>query len=199
MSATDRSEPAPQALIYFSEHEARTVDAIAARILPGTEDDPGAREAGATIYVDRALSGFLRELQTFYRRALRRLDDYSTERYGSRFAELGDDDQDRVLSELEAAGGAGEGESELREVSWGEESLLPTFFEVVREHIVQGTFCDPAYGGNQGLVGWRLIGFPGVHWGYSEEQMQPGYDARLIPIKTLADLLRDRPWAEEQR
>lgn len=199
MSATEPTENALPALTYFSEHEARTVDALAARILPGNEDDPGAREAGATIYVDRALSGFLRELQTFYRRALRRLDDHSAERYGSCFADLGEDDQDRVLSELEAAGNADASESEVREVSWGDESLLPTFFEVVREHIVQGTFCDPAYGGNQRLVGWRLIGFPGVHWGYSEEQMQPGYDARLIPIGTLADLRRERSRTEGER
>lgn len=186
------------ALLFFNEHEARTVDAIAARILPGNDDDPGAREAGATIYVDRSLSGFLRELQTFYRRALRRLDEQAAERYGGRFADLGEDDQDRVLTELETAGGADEAESELREVGWGDESLLPTFFEVVREHVVQGTFCDPAYGGNRGLAGWRLIGFPGVHWAYSEEQMQPGYDARQIPIGTLADLRRERPRAKEE-
>lgn len=197
MSATDPT--GVPALVFFNEREARAVDAIAARIIPGDESDPGAREAAATIYVDRALGGFLRELQTFYRRALRRLDDHCRERHGVDFADLVADEQDHVLGELEAAGRGGEGESELREVSWNEESLLGTFFEVVREHVVQGTFCDPAYGGNRGLVGWRLLGFPGAQWGYSEEQMQPGYDARLIPIRTLADLRNARPWEEGRR
>jgi gluconate 2-dehydrogenase gamma chain len=182
------------ALIFLNDHEARTLDAIASRIIPGDVSDPGAREAGATTYIDRALGGFLRELQTFYRRALRRLDDECLALHGKRFVELGMDDQDQVLAQLEEGGRGSDGEPELREVSWDEESLLWTFFEVVREHVVQGTFCDPAYGGNRELVGWRLIGFPGAHWGYAEEQMQPGAEARLITIKTLADLRAERPW-----
>jgi gluconate 2-dehydrogenase gamma chain len=185
------------ALIFFNEHEARTLDAIAGRIIPGDEADPGAREAAATIYVDRALGGFLRELQTFYRRALRRLDEQCRDRRGAAFADLGEEEQDGVLAELEALGHGDEGESEVREVTWSEEQLLGSFFEVVREHILQGTFCDPVYGGNRDLVGWRLLGFPGAQWGYSEEQMQPGFDARLIAIGTLADLRRTRPWEQE--
>jgi gluconate 2-dehydrogenase gamma chain len=189
--------PGTDALSFFNDHEAQTVDAIAARLIPGDESDPGAREAGATTYIDRALGGFLRELQTFYRRALRRLDDHCITVYGRRFVELGVAEQDHVLAQLEAGGRGSEGESELRQVSWDDESLLWTFFEVVREHVVQGTFCDPVYGGNRDFAGWRLIGFPGAHWGYSEEQMQPGVDARLIPIKSLADLRDERAWQRE--
>jgi gluconate 2-dehydrogenase gamma chain len=191
--------PETDALTFLNDHEAETLDAIAARIIPGDESDPGAREAGATTYIDRALGGFLRELQTFYRRALRRLDDQCLARHGKRFVDLGLGQQDQVLAQLEAGGRGSQGESEVREVSWDDESLLWTFFEVVREHVVQGTFCDPAYGGNRELVGWRLIGFPGAHWGYSGEQMQPGADARLISIKTLANLREERPWEAEQQ
>ena len=36
------------------------------------------------------------------------------------------------------------------------------FFALVRTHTIQGTFCDPAYGGNANFVGWDLIGYPGV-------------------------------------
>lgn len=198
MSATEPAPPSLEAsetaLLFFNEHEARTVDAIAARIIPGDEADPGAREAGATTYVDRALAGFLRELQTFYRRGLSRLDDDCREQTGSSFADLSADEQDRILGRLEAGAQGAAGESEVRDVSWNDESLLATFFEVIREHVLQGTFCDPVHGGNRGLVGWRLIGFPGAHWGYSAEQMKPGYDARLIPIRTLSDLRHERPW-----
>jgi gluconate 2-dehydrogenase gamma chain len=52
-------------------------------------------------------------------------------------------------------------------------------------------FCDPAYGGNRDGVGWKLIGFPGAQWGYSDEQMKLGFDARTIPIKTLHDLQKE--------
>ena len=37
-----------------------------------------------------------------------------------------------------------------------------TFFTLVRAHTIQGTFCDPYYGGNANFVGWDLIGYPGV-------------------------------------
>jgi gluconate 2-dehydrogenase subunit 3-like protein len=36
------------------------------------------------------------------------------------------------------------------------------FFTLVRGHTLQGTFCDPIYGGNANFVGWDLIGYPGV-------------------------------------
>jgi hypothetical protein len=40
---------------------------------------------------------------------------------------------------------------------------LPSgFFALVRTHTIQGTFCDPFYGGNANFAGWDLIGYPGV-------------------------------------
>lgn len=45
---------------FFTPHEARTVDALVGRILPGDPDDPGAREAGVVNYIDclLAVGGF---------------------------------------------------------------------------------------------------------------------------------------------
>jgi gluconate 2-dehydrogenase gamma chain len=48
--------PAPDALRFFTLHEAQTVEALTARILPGTPDDPGAREAGVVTYIDNLLA-----------------------------------------------------------------------------------------------------------------------------------------------
>jgi gluconate 2-dehydrogenase gamma chain len=48
--------PNANILRTFTVHEARTVEAITARILPGTPEDPGAREAGVTIYIDNMLA-----------------------------------------------------------------------------------------------------------------------------------------------
>ena len=50
------------ALIFFNEEEARIVEAITARIIPGDPGNPGAKEAGAVIYIDRALAGFFSPL-----------------------------------------------------------------------------------------------------------------------------------------
>ena len=50
------SEPPPaNVLAFFTTHEAKTVEAITARILPGTPDDPGAREAGVVNYIDKTM------------------------------------------------------------------------------------------------------------------------------------------------
>jgi gluconate 2-dehydrogenase gamma chain len=43
-------------LKFFTEDEARLMDAIAGRILPGTPDDPGAREADVFFYIDQKLA-----------------------------------------------------------------------------------------------------------------------------------------------
>jgi gluconate 2-dehydrogenase gamma chain len=42
---------------FFNIHEAETVDALVSRILPGDENDPGAREAGVVFYIDGQLAG----------------------------------------------------------------------------------------------------------------------------------------------
>lgn len=184
-------------LIFFNELEAQTVEAVAARIIPGDATDPGAREAGVVTYIDRSLAGFLRDLQTFYRRALQELDDYSRDRHNGPFRELTEGDQDRVLAELDSVAtidtesreyGTDALRDENKEVDESESTLLIRFFSIVREHVLQGTFCDPAYGGNRDTVGWKMVGFPGAQWGYSAEQMKPGFDASQIPVLTLQDL-----------
>ena len=48
--------PTRGVLQVFTPHEARTVEALTARILPGSSDDPGAREAGVVYYIDNMLA-----------------------------------------------------------------------------------------------------------------------------------------------
>lgn len=47
--------PPANVLSFFTPHEAKTVEALTARILPGTPDDPGAREAGVVNYIDKTM------------------------------------------------------------------------------------------------------------------------------------------------
>lgn len=53
---TPMQPPVPGRFQVFTPHEARTVEALAARILPGTPEDPGAREAGVITYIDNMLA-----------------------------------------------------------------------------------------------------------------------------------------------
>lgn len=62
--APDRSPTPPSDLqdaeeyLFFSAEEARTVESMVARIIPGDDDDPGAIQAGAPFYIDRKLDDF---------------------------------------------------------------------------------------------------------------------------------------------
>jgi hypothetical protein len=55
--STETEPLSPPAIEFFSAYEAAMVEALTARILPGTPDDPGAREAGVVYYIDRVLAG----------------------------------------------------------------------------------------------------------------------------------------------
>lgn len=170
MSAARDERPT---LLFFGLDEAATVDALAGRIVPAGPDGPGAREAGAMVYVDHALSGFARDLQAVYQGGLRALDAFAIARFGAAFRHLSESDQDAVLTIIDSE----EGPEGLRH-----------FFAVVREHVMQGLFCDPEYGGNRDGIGWRMVGFPGAQWEYTAEQMARDFDATTIDLVQLADL-----------
>src|SRR5262249_32284183 len=83
---------------------------------------------------------------------------YATSSKGATFAKLSPADQDSVLTDLE------------KNVATGFAPDAATFFNLVRAHTIQGTFCDPYYGGNANFVGWDLIGFPGLRMSVSEDE-----------------------------
>ncbi len=157
------------------------LEALTARIFPGGPDGPGAPEAGAVGYILRLLDGADDELRGLYSDGLAALDQRGRRLFGCAFADLPANRQDALLAGLSA---------ELDQVL-GTRRLpgdtLLRFFALACEHTLQGVLCDPVHGGNTGAVGWRLIGFPGVQWGYTARQMRPGFDAATIPVRTLAD------------
>jgi gluconate 2-dehydrogenase gamma chain len=57
--------------------EADTLDAIVARLIPTDENGPGATEARAAIYIDRALAGPLRAARGIYAAGLAAMDEYA--------------------------------------------------------------------------------------------------------------------------
>ena len=143
-----------EVLQALTPRQARLIEAIANRIFP-TTDTPGAVEAGALNYIDRALASAYRHLLSQYRRGLRAIEKYSKAKYGKSFASLSDAEQDVVLSTLEAGDvdGLRNGEG---------------FFELLRSHVLEGVFGEPSYCGNKDLIGWRLVGFPGQQYGYPD-------------------------------
>jgi gluconate 2-dehydrogenase gamma chain len=172
---------------FFNRSEAETFEAVAARIWPGDEGDPGAREAGAVSYVDRALAGAYAGFQTAYRVALDNLDQDANSRYGVPFRQLEEDQQDALLAELEEVE---EEEDPLRGMPGRdfELGLGPTStFAMFRRHTMEGVFADPIYGGNRDFAGWRAVGYPGAHYIYSAEEQQV-FEPLEKPFQSVADL-----------
>ena len=145
-----RQAPAGESFETLTAAEGETLEAIAARLIPTDEHGPGAAEARAARYIDRALGGALAASLPAYRAGLAALDRFAEAAAGGRFAAVPPDAQDGVLRAVEAGSAAGFAGSPA------------AFFAMVRSHTIQGTFSDPAYGGNEGFVGWELIGYPGV-------------------------------------
>jgi gluconate 2-dehydrogenase gamma chain len=185
------------ALVCLNDEQACTVEAIAERIIPGDDANAGATDAGVVYYIDRAIGGFSTDLQSVYRRGLRELDALCRRERGVPFIDLGPQAQDDMVRRH--LGPEVHEPAEGLQFSPSDQpggAILQRFFAVVREHTVEGFFCDPVYGGNRGAVGWRLVGFPGAHWGYTAKEMAAGFDGRSVPVKTLSDLrqeLKDLP------
>ena len=173
--------------MFFTGQEARTISAIAERIIPRDSTGPGAIDAEVIIYIDRALAGYGRHLQRLYRLGTQAIDRMAAASgTGSCFVDLSVEDQDKLLSSLSDSLFA-KHDGEPNE----ERMLLVQFFGAVRLHTIEGMFCDPMYGGNRDCVGWKLIGFPGAQWGYTAEQMKLGFDATTMSPKTLSELGQD--------
>jgi len=130
--------------------EADLLEAVVERLIPTDASGPGAREARAAHYIDRALGGALASSRPAYASGLEALDRYAQSSRGKGFLQLAAADQDAVLTDCEKGtatgftGGSG------------------NFFAMVLAHTRQGTFGDPYYGGNANFVGWDLLGYPGV-------------------------------------
>jgi hypothetical protein len=127
-----------------------TLDAMVARLIPSDDLGPGAKEAGASIYIDRALGGALASSRQAYAAGLAALDRYAQSSRGASFARLSPVNQDSVLIDVETGAATGFSGSSA------------AFFTMVLNHTHQGTFGDPFYGGNANFVGWDLVGYPGV-------------------------------------
>lgn len=154
--------------------EAETVEAIVDRLIPSDASGPGAAEGRVTRYIDRALGGELAPQRSAYSDGLAAVDAYAQSRFGDRFADLNNAQQDAVLTAME------------QNVATGFAGGSRAFFELVREHCLQGMFGDPVHGGNEDFAGWDLIGFPGVKlsFGAAEQQM----DVIVVPAhKSTAD------------
>jgi gluconate 2-dehydrogenase gamma chain len=167
MGAPAGAIPDIEGLETLNAIEMDCLEAVCARLIPTDEHGPGAKEARAAHYIDRSLGGPLMGQRGVYAAGLAALDAYAASSKGKAFARLGAADQDAVLHDMEANKATGFAPSSA------------AFFNLVRTHTIEGTFCDPYYGGNAGFVGWDMIGYPGLR------MPATAADQRLVKPKPL--------------
>lgn len=154
----------PEALEVLTAVEAETLESICDCLIPSDEDGPGAKEARAVHYIDKSLASHNLSVRQNYMISLSAINDFSREVGGDVFYRLDRQHQNSILEAVEA-----------NEVP----GLAPSaadFFSMVRSHTIDGTFCDPYYGGNRNFVGWDLLRYPGIRLGASEADVLKGSD-----------------------
>ena len=129
-----------ESLISLTSAEAETLRAIIGRLIPADENGPGALEARADRFIDRALAGALKNQRDAYSTGLAAIEKEARSKKSTSFSKLSPADQDAILTGMQGT----------------------SFFILVRTHTIQGTFSDPFYGGNENFIGWNLIGYPGA-------------------------------------
>jgi len=146
--------------VALTAEELATTEAIVARLIPTDANGPGAAEARVGRYIDWALGGGLAFFKDDYTRGLAQTNAYARSIHGVGFSQLTAAQQDAVLTNMQ------------RNTATGFTPNSQTFFNLIRGHAVEGMFCDPFHGGNVGLVGWDLIGYPGIKIGEVTRQDQ---------------------------
>ena len=152
----------------LSHEQGLMLAAIAERIFPAT-DTPGAVDAGAVDYILIALRGAYASQLPFYRSGLRAINRRAREMFGAGFTALSDAQQNSILSEFEAG----------TVPNW---KKAAEFFETLRYHVLEGVFCEPQYGGNKDMTGWRLVDFPGQQFGYADAYINKRVDLEPISV-----------------
>jgi hypothetical protein len=112
--------------------------AFAAQIIPADGELPGAEQAGAVQFIDRAFGmPFFAKQVPVVRDGLADLDKRSRARSeGIDFAGLSSGQQIAVMREVERT----------------------PFFAAARTLVIVGTFAEPSYGGNRNGAGWTIVG-----------------------------------------
>jgi gluconate 2-dehydrogenase gamma chain len=198
--ATAPAQPAgaSESYIFFNPDEAAFVEAAVERLIPSGEDGPGALDAGVVFFIDRQLAGGWGAGERLFRSgpwqagtpsqgyqlpftpaelfrtAMTALREQAASAKAPAFQKMSAAAQDEFLHSLQT------GRRDLGGVPSN------VFFESLWGLTVEGFFGDPVYGGNRGMVGWRLIGFPGAYANYYHYIDQHGMAFDRAPI-SLAD------------
>jgi gluconate 2-dehydrogenase gamma chain len=122
--------------------DAADLEALTSQIIP-TDETPGAREAGVTYFIDRALGSFFANWRPGFMQGLAGFQAAvrAAHPQTASFAALASDAQIAFLRTVDKT----------------------PFFDQARLLTICGMFTNPSYGGNRDKAGWQLLGFEDRH------------------------------------
>ncbi|MBN2348563.1 MAG: gluconate 2-dehydrogenase subunit 3 family protein [Bacteroidales bacterium] len=132
---------------FFSDNEAKTIEAITEQIIPADED-AGAKEANVINFIDKQLVGYYKNHQEIYRKAVVGVNETSTIMFNKEFIQLTWEAQTSVLKTLESGEAPGD--------TW---KIISSsgFFNLIRDHSMQGFYGSPRHGGNKNYVSYKML------------------------------------------
>ena len=144
---------------FFTSDEALLMDAIVEQIIP-SDEWPGAKDAKVTNYIDRQLSSRYKRFQEDYRNGLNFIKLSCEQLFNETFENIYWDKQTQFLKDMEA-GSLSELKSDkvnsYDKLIWID-GFERTFFNLLRDHTMQGFYGSPRHGGNKDYVSYRMIG-----------------------------------------
>lgn len=175
-----------EALQFFTRSEDFAVlQAATEQIFPKDENGPGAIELGVPYYIDKQLAGqwgvnardyrlgpfvpktkpserveekrgeqSILDRGSIFLLGLRVMNQESGKRFNTSFDKATEVQQIEILQDLQ------DGKIKMN-------GLLSTeFFFLLHRSTLEGAYCDPLYGGNKNMAGWRMKEFPGAQASY---------------------------------
>jgi gluconate 2-dehydrogenase gamma chain len=122
--------------------DAADIEALTSQIVP-SDATPGAREAGVTFFIDRALGSFFAHWRPGFTRGLAAFQ--------------------TAARAFDPAAASFAAMSSARQIEFLHTVESTPFFDQARLLTLCGMFSSPVYGGNRDGVGWKLIGFEDRH------------------------------------
>lgn len=189
-SQPSSNEPEPKQSLTAAEWDFLT--AAVDTLIPADELTPSASQCGVVTFIDRQLAGawgagaklyrsgpfetgkpeqgyqLPHTPHEFFAAGIAACNEWVRQSRGRDFAELGPNDREAVLQELDAS------KATLADFNGKQ------FFEALLQITMEGFFSDPIYGGNRDKIGWKLVGYPGLPADYSaliEEYRNRRYEA----------------------
>src|SRR5579862_8302781 len=120
---------------FLSDGDARILAVLCDQIVPADEF-PSASQAGVVTYIDRQLARHYRRHQRSYRDGLQYAEEMSRRNFGCAVT--------------------GANSSQQHEIAIALEKEKRTFFELLRQHTMEGYYGNPRHGGNRDAVSWQM-------------------------------------------